>query len=52
MITEFRGEYSWLSNFYACPIHKGDYKYSCVENAYQSDSKKEKQTRSTDNRLA
>lgn len=36
MITEFRGEYSWLSNFYACPIHKGDYKYSCVENAYQS----------------
>lgn len=36
MITEFRGEYSWLSNFYECPIEYGDYKYSCVENAYQS----------------
>lgn len=36
MITEFRGEYSWLSNFHLCIIKYGDYEFSCVENAYQS----------------
>ena len=35
-ITEFKGEYRWLSNFWPCLIIKGDYTYPSTENAYQA----------------
>lgn len=35
-ITLFRGEYSWLSNFYNCDIIYQEYKYFSVEHAYQA----------------
>jgi ribA/ribD-fused uncharacterized protein len=41
MITKFRGEYNWLSNFYKCekPVYLGDSDiapYPTVEHAYQA----------------
>ena len=36
MITKFSGEYRWLSNFWLCPVMKGDWVYPSVENAYQA----------------
>lgn len=35
-INEFRGEYSFLSNFYRSPVEIGGLKYSCVECAFQA----------------
>lgn len=34
MITQFRGEYNWLSNMYKCPVGYGNYTFQSVENAY------------------
>lgn len=36
MIKEFRGEYAWLSNFYAVKIILLDVEYASVEHAYMS----------------
>lgn len=36
MISEFRGDYAWLSNFYPSKIYYDGYYFSCVECAYQS----------------
>lgn len=36
MISEFSGDYRWLSNFWLCPIVLGDYVYPSTENAYQA----------------
>lgn len=36
MINEFKGEYSWLSNFFECPVTYGTHTYRSVEHAYQS----------------
>lgn len=35
-ITEFFGEYRWLSNFWASPITFGDITFPTVEHAYQA----------------
>ena len=35
-ITEFRGEYAFLSNFYKSPVSFGGLVYPCVENAFQA----------------
>ncbi len=35
-ITEFRGEFSWLSNFYPVQIEYDEIVYPSVENAYQA----------------
>jgi hypothetical protein len=34
MITQFRGEYNWLSNFAPCSIELNGFKYKSVEHAY------------------
>lgn len=36
MIKEFRGAYSWASNFWAAPIVYEDIVYPATENAYQA----------------
>lgn len=36
MITTFRGQYSWLSNFSKCEVSWKDRKYPSVEHAYQA----------------
>lgn len=36
MITEFRGKYRWLSNFWLCPVILEGFVYPTVENAYQA----------------
>lgn len=36
MISEFRGEYRWLSNFYPCTIVLEGVEYPSVEHAYMS----------------
>lgn len=36
MISEFQGEYRWLSNFYPCTIILEGIKYPSVEHAYMS----------------
>jgi hypothetical protein len=35
-IESFDGDYRWLSNFWLCPIVKGDHVYPSTENAYQA----------------
>lgn len=35
-ITEFRGEYAFLSNMYPCKIKLGNVTYSCAEAAFQA----------------
>lgn len=35
-ITEFFGDYRWLSNFYECHVHYDGVYYSSSENAYQA----------------
>jgi ribA/ribD-fused uncharacterized protein len=35
-ITEFSGEYRWLSNFYKAPLTMGDYLFPAAEHAYQA----------------
>lgn len=35
-ITEFQGEYRWLSNFYPAPVALDDETYPTVENAFQA----------------
>lgn len=35
-ITQFRGPYQWLSNFWAVPVVFDGVTYPCVENAYQA----------------
>lgn len=37
MIKEFRNEYAFLSNFFACPIKWKGHDYNSVEHAYQSE---------------
>lgn len=36
MVSMFRGEYGFLSNFYECEIVYGSLKFRCVESAYQA----------------
>ena len=36
MISEFSGDNRWLSNFWLCPIMKGEWVYPSTENAYQA----------------
>jgi len=36
MITEFKGEYRWLSNYYPCRIDYEGISYPTVEHAYQA----------------
>ena len=36
MITEFQGEYRWLSNFAPCKVILDNIEYSSVEHAYMS----------------
>ena len=36
MITEFSGEYRWLSNFWLTEINYEGFIYPSVENAYQA----------------
>ena len=35
-ISEFKGEYAFLSNFYPSPIVKGEIRYPSVENFFQA----------------
>ena len=35
-ITEFRGEYAFLSNMYPCKIKLGNVTYNCAEAAFQA----------------
>lgn len=35
-ITEFRGDYRWLSNFWDCPVKYEDVMYPTSEHAYQA----------------
>lgn len=36
MITSFKNEYRWLSNFYPCVVNYNGLTFQSVENAYQS----------------
>ena len=36
MINEFSGNYRYLSNFWLCPVMRGDWVYPSTENAYQA----------------
>lgn len=36
MISDFSGEYQWLSNFYACRVMYDGVTYPSTENAYQA----------------
>jgi len=35
-ISEFRGQYKWLSNFWICDVMFGGFLYRSVEHAYQA----------------
>lgn len=45
MITQFRGEYNWLSNFTSCTIEYGDLTFSSVELFYIAMKTKNEVTR-------
>lgn len=45
MISNFRGQYFFLSNFYPCKIKYDGLEYTCVESAYQSAKTKDVETR-------
>lgn len=45
MISEFQGEYRWLSNFVDCDIEYNGLIYPSVENAYQAAKMKNKEDR-------
>lgn len=36
MISEFQGEYRWLSNFWSAVVYRGQLEFPTVEHAYQS----------------
>ena len=43
MISQFKGEYSWLSNFATASIQSGDFLFPSVEHAYMSEKSDSKE---------